>query len=545
MLGRMGNADPRSDARDHMSGRKWEQAFAAFEAAEAAEPLTAADVELWAETAYLLARDEACLELLELAHKRYAEIGDVSSAVRLAFWKGLTLMFRGEAGQAMGWFGRAQRMLDDHGEDCVALGYLMLARFEQQLAQGECEQALETARQATEIGKRFEDKDLTACGLHLQGRALLVMGHTDDGLALFDETMVCVLSDELGPRVTGMIYCSVIQGCQLAFAYDRSREWTAALSRWCDSQPSLLAFTGTCMVHRAEVLQLSGHWADAVDEVERACERFERANSAGSRGPALYVKAEIHRLRGDTTAAEETFREAGECGCDPQPGLALLRLRQGKPELAAAAMKRALSSTPHNLRRSVLLRAAVEISLALDDVEMAKEHTEELQERAAAFDSDVLLAMANEAQARLALHAQDGASASRHLGRALEIWRAVGAPFEEANTRALMGDACELMGDEDGASMERHGARALFDELGIPVAEEPPGRSKPSSHHGLTGRELEVLALVASGKTNRNIGESLGLSVKTIDRHVSNIFDKLGVSSRAEATAYAVKNDLA
>lgn len=528
--------------------RAWADAYRSLCIADGASPLEVEDLERLATSAYLIGREDEYLKALERAHHAYQQAGEKLRAVRCAFWMGLCLAFRGEMGPASGWFARAHRLLEREQQDCVEQGYLLLPVVEQKLAAGDRDAAYAAASGAAEIGERFGDAELLACARHLQGRVRLLQGRAAEGLGLLDEAMVAVTADNLSPIMTGLIYCSVIEACQQAYALARAREWTSALAQWCSEQPQLVSFTGACLVHRAEIMQLSGAWRDAIEEARRACERAVQANSQKTAGLAFYQQAEVHRLRGEFEAAEDAYREAGQRGWEPQPGLALLRLAQGRNDAAAAAMRRVLDATQGPLRRARLLPAHVEVMLAVGDIEEARRASRELADIAGLLNMDALRAMAAHAQGAIALAEGDARAALASLCTALDTWQEIEAPYEAARVRVLIGSACRALGDEDGATLQLESARSTFQQLGAAseIARlDPPSRDRRSSGaHGLTARELQVLRLVAAGKTNKAIANELGLSEKTIDRHVSNIFNKLDVSSRAAATASAYEHKL-
>ena len=530
-------------ARKAYAQRAWAQAYEAFSLADRSTTLGGEDLELFATAAYLTGRDGDFLQACERAHQAHVAAGAGARAARCAFWLGLTLLFRGEAGRATGWLGRAQRLIE--GVDCAEQGYLLLPGVERALAARDLERAYASAEAAATIGERFADADLMACARHLQGRSLMHQGRIAEGVALLDEAMVAVSTGELSPVMTGLLYCSVIQACQRFYALGRAREWTEALSQWCEKQPEMAAFTGTCLVHRSEILQLRGAWAHALQEARRAGQRFSTGTEPGPPGKASYQEAEVHRLRGEFAAAEAAYRAAGQQGFEPQPGLALLRLAQGRTEAAAAAIQRLLGTTPDPLSRVRLLSAYVEIALAAGQVEEARGACRELEQTAHSFDSEVLAGISAQARGAVELADNRARDALGSLARALEVWQRAEAIYAAARVRVLRALACRAVGDEEGAGLELAMAKEVFAELGAaPDVARTVALSQSARPHPLTARELHVLRLVAEGKTNKVIAAELGLSGKTVDRHVSNIFTKLDVASRAGATAYAYKNRL-
>jgi DNA-binding CsgD family transcriptional regulator len=534
-------------ARTCYERRAWADAFHALALADQASPLKSDDLERLAMSAYLIGRDGDYLKALERAHHAHLAADQRLSAVRCAFWLGFHLFLQGEAGRATGWLARARRLLEREDHECAERGYLLLPVVEQRLDAGDYEAAYTTAAEAARIGERCRDADLIASSRHQLGRIRIRQGQVEKGLALLDEVMVAVVAGELSSVVTGLMYCSVIQACQEVYAFGRACEWTAALARWCEAQPEMVAFTGVCRVHRAEMMQLRGAWQDAIEEAQRAHARSQGVDQQAT-AAAFYQQAEVLRLRGELTAAEEAYRSASRLGLDPQPGLALLRLTQGRVQPAAAAIRRTLDATTNRLARTRLLPAYIEIMLAVNDVEKAGEGCRELDEIAGSFDTGVLGAMAAHARGAVELANGKAQAALGSLRHAFDAWQHIEAPYAAARVRVLIGLACRALGDEDGARLELGAARSTFEELGAaPDRDQIASLTKAASSghaHRLSPRELQVLRLVAGGKTNKAIAAQLSLSEKTIDRHVSNIFTKLDVPSRTAATAYAYENKL-
>lgn len=536
-------------ARGREAGRRlaWGDAYASLSLAEQSGSLAGEDLELLAAAAYLLGHADECRQSLQRASRAHVVAGDSRRAARCVFWVAFTLLLEGDLAPAGGWLARATRLLDRE-QECAEHGLLLLPAVVQAAAAGDYASADAVAGRAAEIGARVGDADLLSLALHFQGRALVQEGRVREGLALLDEAMVAVVAGEVWLPVAGNIYCSMIDACLEMSDLRRAQEWTTALAAWWATQPDMMTFTGQCLVHRAEILQLHGAWPEAVEETKRACERLAHAADRYTTGSAHYRQAEIYRAHGDFAAAEEAYREASQWGHEPQPGLALLWLAEDKTEAAEAAIRRVVAETTDRLRRAKLLPAHVEIMLAVGDVAAARAAGDELGEIADAYDTPAVRAAAGRALGGVLLAEGDARSALGALRGAWELWRQLDAPYEAARVRVLIALGCRGLGDEESAALELDAAGRVFGELGaapdLTRVEDLTRRQTDAAAHRLTRRELQVLRLVATGKTNHAIAADLVIADKTVDRHVTNIFAKLGVSSRAAATAYAYQHRL-
>ena len=539
--------------------KRWEDAFALFSEEDRARPLDIEDLDLYARAAALTAHEDVALALLERGYTACLAAGDELRAASAAFMLGSRLASIGAHGRAHAWLARSAAIAERNG-DCVVRGYLLVPGIHRLLVDRENEAACRDAMEAAAYGDRFKEPDLAALGRQLAGRALIERGDVAEGMALLDEAMLIATADGLTDLGRGLVYCAVIDCCQRVFALDRAREWTSVLDGWCSSQPQLGIFNGTCRVHQAEILRFGGSWSDALAEVNRVSEgnadQFERAIAA-------YEKAEIRRLRGDFDEAGRLYEEASRHGLDPQPGLSLLRLAQGDLAAAAGGIRRATATTASPLGRARYLPALVEIVLAAErepsgqacqfreahssatvTLDEAKDAATELDAIATTFGTALLRALALNASALVLLHGGDAAAAIPVLTQSLDAWMDLDAPYPAARIRIALGDACERLGDADGARLQRDAARRAFEDLdAAPDLAALDGRPVEAAG-GLSVREFEVLRAAAAGRTNKEIATSLGLSTRTVDRHVSNILTKLGVPSRAAATSYAYEHGL-
>ena len=535
-------------ARRAYDRHAWAQAYTLLRQADGEEGLEAEDVERLATAAFLTGRDDESPELRARAHQAFLERGEAIRAARAAFWLGFELLDRGESSRGGGWIARAKRLVDEAGEECVEAGLLLVPLAVDAVEGGDPASGLERFRQAEEIGRRFDDRELVVLARHGRGRALIALGRIEDGVGLLDEAMAAVEAGEASPVIAGFIYCSVLAACQEISDLRRAHEWTSALSDWCESQPELVPYRGPCLVRRAELMQLHGAWSDAMEETLRACERLASPPGHPAAASAFYRRAELHRLRGDYERAREGYREAAKWSHRPRPGPALLRLAQGRVEAAQAAIRRVLSEARHRDERADILPAYVDIMIEAGELDAARAGVAELRTLADETGAPLERALAAQAEGSILLAEDDARAALEELRTAWVAWEGIEAPYEAARVRVLIGVACRRLGDEDGAAVELDAARWAFEQLGAaPDARRVEGLSRRpgrGGEHGLTPRELEVLRLVATGETNRAVAERLFISERTVERHVSNIFNKLRVSSRAAATAHAHRHGL-
>lgn len=545
----MSTHDGLERGRDAFARRAWRDACELLAAADAAAPLAPEDLERLATTAYLVGRDDASVEAWTRAHHEHLLAGNVPRAARCAFWLILELLSSGEWARAGGWLAASRRLLDEGRHDCAERGLLLVLAARGHLKDRDEPAAQDAARKAAALGDRFGDPELTVFARLSQALALTRRGEADAAVTLLDEVMVGVTTREVSPIAVGTVYCAVIEACYEILDIGRAREWTDALSQWCASQPELVPFRGHCLVHRAETMRLCGAWSSAAEEAEHACRRASRF-AGNPIGAAFYELAEIHRMRGRFDEAEEAYRRASEHGRSPEPGLALLRLAQGRIQAAETAIRRALERPQSRRVRADVLAGGVEILIAARDLTTARAAVEELSAMAAGLRASFLRALSAQTTGALLLAEGSPRGAFDALRAAWMEWQAIEVPYEAARVRAMMGLACRRLGDEDAAELEFSAARQVFGRLGAApdvarvdgLLDSPPVEADAATP--LTTRELQVIRLIAAGRTNRAIAGELAISERTVDRHVSNILTKLDLSSRSAATAYAYEHGL-
>jgi DNA-binding NarL/FixJ family response regulator len=534
-------------ARDAHRRRDWAAAREGFAAARAAGELAAADLDALGDAAWWLGELEEASAVMEAAYRRHLDEGRPGPAAMAAMGIGVNAFLRGDGVVGAGWVGRAQRLLADQPEG-VEHGYLLYLELEGALGGGEDAGAvIGMARRLRELGRVHADPNLVAAGDLFEGRALVKRGRMAEGLALLDGAMLAVRSGELRPEYAGNIYCHLMATFAELADVRRAAEWTEATSRWLASLPAAVLFTGICRVHRSQVLQRTGAWAQAEREAAQVCLDLAELQVSGA-AEGHYQVGELRRLRGDLAGAEAAYRQAHRLGRDPQPGLALLRLAQGRAPAAAASVRAALAAVVHDrLARARLCAAQVEIALAAAQPEVAARACEELERTASTYGSSGLEAAALQARGAVLLAGGRVEAALPTLRAACQRWQELDAPYDAARVRLALAEAYRALGDGDAAALELDAAEATFERLGAApdAATVRALRGRPALPGGLTEREAQVLALVAAGRSNREIAEALVLSSKTVARHLSNIFAKLGVASRTQAAAYAFEHGLA
>jgi DNA-binding NarL/FixJ family response regulator len=534
------------EARAAFDRRAWSEAARRLESADAAGGLELDDLERLGVAHQMLGRPDLAIADWERAHRSALADHEPKPAARFAVLVALAFGERGDMAQAGGWHARAGQLLERVDGDSVERGYFLIPLALRALDEGDPERALALFEEIAAMAERLGNAEGIAMSCLGRGQALMALGEIERATAFLDQAMVAATLGEVSPINVGRIYCGSIEAFQAVYDLGRAQEWTGALNDWCESQPDAVPFRGRCLVFRAELFQLHGDWPAAIEEVERARDWLLRPPPEPAAGEAYYQQAELHRVRGEFGEAEADYREAAKWGRRPDPGLALLRLMEGDARAAVASIRRALEEADP-VARVRILEPSVEILLAAGDVDAARQAATELHELSTRRPTPLLEAVAARTAGLVRLADDDPAGALAALRRAAARWRTLNAPFEAARDRVAIAAACRALGDEETAVVELAAAREVFDRLGaIPDRQRVDALSGPGSAvpAGLSPREVEVIGHLVRGATNREIAASLGISERTVDRHVSNIYTKLDVSSRAAATAFALEHRL-
>lgn len=528
-----------AEARGAFRRRDWVVAREQFLAARSTgTPLSADDVYSLSDAAWWLGLVEESMSVAEEAYHLYLADGRGEEAAMAGLNIAYTNSLRGNESLASAWGARSMRIVDELPE-CAVHGFIVYLAFETAFAELDFGAALGHAHTVAAMGERFNDANLRALGVMAEGRVFVRQGRVSEGMALLDEAMLAALSPDLDPSWAGNIYCHLMLACHELADLRRATEWTRATARWCESMPGAGPFMGICRVHRAQVLQVQGEWQRAELEVRRVCDELAHFHLSIV-AEAYYELGEVLRRRGDLANAEAAFRDAHRRGRDPQPGLALLRLAQGNHEAAAGSLDAFLAGEPQDpLQRLRHLAARVEVALATGDLGTARRGCEEVESTAAIFGSSGLQAVAAHLRGATLLAEARATEALPILRQAFRCWHELGAPYESARVRLLIAEASDRMGDSDTASLERDAASATLRALGDTATTALPG--------GLTPRELEVLLLAADGRSNADIARLLVLSVRTVERHLATVYDKLGFegrNARSAAVSFALREGL-
>lgn len=530
-------------ARQAAEAQDWATAFEQFSQLDNASTLEAEDLEVFAQAAWWQGRLDVAIHAHERAYQAFSKSGRIDAAVMCSLFLFYDYINQGDFAVGMAWQGRAARLAKEI-PGSPAEGYVGVVACGAAYGEGNLESCLSQAKRVTELGEKHGDPTLMAWGLHWEGLCLIKQGQLNEGWTLLDEAMLEVSMKQVQPIWAGFLHCSTIQICEELGDPRRGWQWVETTERWLSSAADGSVFPGICRMFKARLLQERGTWEEAEAEASRVSQEL-RTRQVRTAARGYYEVGEIKRLRGDLKSAEELFTQAHQMGFDPLPGLALAHLAQGRLETAADLIERALDEAPDRLNRAKLLPARVQISLARKDETAATQAAEELAATATDYHSPRLTAATYAARGALLLFRTDPEEALVQLREAVRLWSELDCPYEEGLARVLSGKALRALNHEDGAKMELKAAREIFARLGstaeLQRTEQLLGDANPG---GLSDREVDVLRLVAEGRTNKEIAAELFISENTVARHLSNIFLKLDISSRAAAAAYALKHGI-
>jgi len=494
------------------------------------------------ESLFWLDRPDDSIAVLGQAFAAHVADRDHAGAAMAAWQLFYDHALVGEMALGNGWLERARREAG-HAEDPVVAGFLAVAESDLAAGAGALEDAVTHAERAVELGRTTGHADLTAMALQAKGRSLVACGRLGDGITALDEAMVAVVNGELTPLFTGWVYCNALSTCHDLADLSRAIEWSDSAMRWCDDLREGRLYPGICRLHVVELATLRGTWPAAAAMAQQACEELT-SHDRRFAGEAHYLIGELHRMAGDLDLAEEAFTRAHQLGRVPQPGLARVRLAQGRLDAAINALRLALEHLPlAPLRRTELLAALTEAHLAAADTDAAAAAAAAMTDVAGGSASVYLDAMTRTAEAQVLLARGDAVAACRHAGEAVERFRSLGLPYDEARSREVRGAAARVIDEVDTAQLELTAARGTYQRLGA----EPDERrvaallgEAPTSLLSL--REIEVLDCVAQGLSNKEIADELYVTEQTVKNHMTSVLRKLDVNDRVQAVLFAVKN---
>lgn len=545
--------------RDALSRRAWSEAKRALESAVERSPTTEA-LELLADAAWWLDDEPTTFAARERAYRLYRQAGDRRGAARMAIWLANdSVEFRGQPAVANGWIRRADRLLEGLRD---APEYAWLRMWEGHLAlmlRNDARQAKRFTAEAVESARALELIDVEMLALAIEGLALVTEGRVDEGISRLDEAATAVLAGELSDvNAAATVLCYLMDACDRVRDYDRAVQWCARVREWANDAgfPGIFA---VCRPHYAVVLMWHGEWDEAEAELvaaRRAIEQFRPPMAIES----IVRLAELRCRQGRWDDAEALFSQVED---EPlaQLGRAELALDRGDVKAARDFGERFLRRIPAEnlIERTDGLDFMVRALLAAGHVDDAANAANELRSIADRVPTDVVRAAAARSEALVAADGGDHSAARRLFEDALELYGRCRARFEGARTRVALAASLRELGRGEQALREASRAYETFAGLGAARCAEAAAAlvsslggvvdrgSADEAPDGLTPREIELLRLLAGGRSNREIADHLILSVRTVERHISNIYDKIGASgkvARATATAYAYAHQL-
>lgn len=533
----------------------WRRAREAFAAAlEETETAQALEGLSWA--AWWLEEAGTCLEARERAYRLYRDQGDLRGAARMAVWLSDDHeVFRGDSAVANGWLRRSERLLEEL-EPGPEHAWMIGLRAYAALDAADTATARRLGSQAQELGRVQGLADLELLGLAIEGAAFVDEGQIDQGMMRLDEAAAGALAGEC-EELAGAAYtcCLVVSACDRVRDIDRAVQWCRKIEDY-SRRMGIRFVHGSCQAYYASALVWSGDWETAERELVAAVGELTDARPGWYRAAVVRL-AELRRRQGRLAEAEALFRQTE---FDPlaRLGLAEIRFERGDLGTARTLLEQALRSIPPEpltprirpIERVRPLELMVRVEVAAGAVPAAEEHLRALRELVAALPIAWPHAAAGFAEGTVAVAVGDLAPARQHLGGAVELFAASGAPFETARARLALAGVLHASDRSDAAVHEAMAAERSFAKLGAAseharavrflaqLGVRPATRDAPGP---LTPRQLEVLELIAQGRTDRQIASELVLSEHTVHRHVANILTRFGSPSRSAAVATAAQ----
>ena len=530
------NSELLMTARTAHARRDWHASYQAFARAGEEAVLCTDDLDAMAVAAWRLGRGK---ESLRVAERVFAQLSrtDPSSAAMKAVELGLAWFTRGDVNIGRGWMNRARRLLDAESEG-ESHGYLVYLEALVAMVSRDADALANRVTTLQGICGRLDSPALTA--LCRVAEALAAIGETRiaDAYALIDEAMLPVLADEVPIDWAGDIYCVVLNQCHRLADLPRMREWTHSMDRWCTDFAASANYGGVCDVHRLQIQAAGDDYRMLEERLAAASSALEEVNGYAA-AEGYYQLGEVRRLRGNAEGALAAFARARALGKDPQPGEALLRCAQGDGDRAWTDLRVALAGEDLSGRMR-LLHGAVDVALARGSVEEAERHCAEMESGAEAFGTPGFRAWAAHARGAILVQQGQHPDALASLEAALREYRTQQSRYETAQVYEWMAVAHRGLGDEELAAADTATAENIYAQLGV----EPAHVCGATTPGGLTRREIEILAHIASGATNKQVAEQICISEKTVGRHLANIYAKLGVSSRTAAVTWAYANNV-
>ncbi|HEU5259643.1 MAG TPA: LuxR C-terminal-related transcriptional regulator [Vicinamibacterales bacterium] len=544
---------------EYLSRGAWPDARSAFESVlrerDSAEALEGLGLAAW-----WLDDAEAVFDARERAYRLYSERGDRQSAARIAVWLAWDAWaFRGEHAVSNGWLQRARSLLAGLPE-CSEQAWLNVREGSLCLMEdGDPDRAHRLAAEGIRIARQVHNIDLEMLGVSVQGLSLVASGAISEGMRRLDEVNAAIVAGELKDLVAiALACCYMIAACERVRDYDRAVQWCARLKVFC-AKWGLRPLFAVCRTQYASICMWRGTWMEAEQELIAAGD--ELAASRPAMTPDAIVRlAELRRRQGRLTEAASMFDQAGAHGL-ALLGRAELAFDRGDMRSAAEHIDRYLRRVPTQNRtdRAAGLELLVRAQAAAGELDGAKTALAELTAITAVVTTLPLKAATSLASGWVAMASGNEDDARRHFEDAVDRFVQSNAPYEVARARIELARALASLDRIDDAALEARRAidvltelkaeleisraRLLLDSLprSTPASDTS---SRPRNDSGLTGRELEVLRLVADGLTNQAIAEKLFVSDHTVHRHLANILNKLSVSSRAAAVAQAARRGL-